>query len=164
MNQRNEQISALMDDELNAQEQEQAIDFLTESQMARRVWSEYHIIRDYLQQSAEMSPTPKPSSKIRQWLKLPVLNDERWTAGIAASLAVVSFMMIMLVNGGNHTPNEMAVMPTPQAETTIENPALASASPDNDSTLPMSRDEYYLRAYHQSVDMDGLKQVSYSFE
>lgn len=163
MDKHNEQISALMDDELNADEQQEAIDFLIESGKARRVWAEYHIIRDCLQHSAE--EVPKHTSKIRQWLnKLPA-NDSRYSAAIAASFAVAVFLGIMLWGSGSSShlsDNNAAKTPA----VTLENPALVSVSADSDNMLAQTidRNEFYQQAYRQSVDMDGLKQVSYSFE
>ncbi len=47
----------------------------------------------------------------------------------------------------------------------IENPALTSEVNTQDGVLSIiNRDEYYQQTYRQAVDMDGLKQVSYSFE
>ncbi|MBQ9681712.1 MAG: sigma-E factor negative regulatory protein [Neisseriaceae bacterium] len=163
MDKRNEQISALMDDEPNLDEQQQAIDFLTQDKNARRVWAEYHIIRDCLQHSAEVAP--RPASKIRQWLnKLPA-NDSRFSAAIAASSAVAVFLGILLWGGGSSSqqPNHNTVENTPA---TLENSALVSVSADSDNILAQTidRSEFYQQSYRQSVDMDGLKQVSYSFE
>ena len=167
MNHRNEQISALMDEELNATEQRQAIDFLIESKTARRVWVEYHIIRDCLQHSAD-TLSPKQNT-IHRWLNKIPANDNRISAAIAASLAVFVFLGIMLWGGGlaSNSP-ESHLSPTIATEsasaTTIEDLALVSVSADDDNAAIIDRNEFYQQTHHQAVDMDGLKQVSYSFE
>ncbi|MBR0129599.1 MAG: sigma-E factor negative regulatory protein [Neisseriaceae bacterium] len=161
MDNRNEQISALMDDELNLDEQQQAIDLLLADKTARRAWAEYHIIRDCLQHSAEVAPTPKHN--IRQWLnKLPI-NDERYSAAIAASLAIVVFTGLMF--WGSSSNRSVAPLAVENPVMQIENPALTSEVNTQDGVLSIiNRDEYYQQTYRQAVDMDGLKQVSYSFE
>ncbi|MBP5790268.1 MAG: sigma-E factor negative regulatory protein [Neisseriaceae bacterium] len=164
MDKRNEQISALMDDELNVDEQREVIDFLTQDKNARRVWAEYHIIRDCLQHSAEVAP--RPASKIRQWLKLPTINDERWSAGVAASIAVVAFLGVMLWNKGSQQNVDMIETApvliqqndTPTTDIALAEPSATEITPNADSS------EYYLHTHSHSIDQDGLKQVSYSFE
>ena len=164
MDKRNEQISALMDDELNTHEQQEAIDLLLKDKTARQAWTEYHIIRDCLQHSAEVAP--RPASKIRQWLKLPTINDERWTAGVAASIAVVAFFGVMLWNKGTQQNIDMIETApvliqqndTPATEVALAEPPATEITPNADSS------EYYLHTHSHSVDQDGLKQVSYSFE
>ncbi|MBR3426219.1 MAG: sigma-E factor negative regulatory protein [Neisseriaceae bacterium] len=162
MDNRNEQISALMDEELNGTEQQQAIDLLLADKTARRAWAEYHIIREHLQHSAEVAPTPKHN--IRQWLnKLPI-NDERYSAAIAASFAIVVFTGLMFWGSSSNRSVESVAVENPTVMQ-IENPALTSEVNTQDGVLSIiNRDEYYQQTYRQAVDMDGLKQVSYSFE
>lgn len=163
----NQQISALMDGELGDNEQQTAIDMLIDDKLAQKAWAEYHLIRHALQQSAQEKGSLSHRHKIQPFLHIPAANHSRWLATAAAVVVVFILWGIWHGAGNKSTAN----MPSLQAENVIVNVEhnsdnMLTAQNLTEIAPAMLQDSstYYQQSYRYSVDMDGLKQVSYSFE
>lgn len=168
MDNRNEQISALMDDELSTAQQSAVIEVLFTNKQAQQTWTEYHLIRDYLQQSAQ-EVRMRPTLKISQFLPLSVANDRRWQAGIAATVVAFSLWGVWSLLVTPVADTAITPMQTSSAETKVtDNNALLTentvATPMDASISTTDPQQYYIQTYHHSIDNEGLRQVSYSFE
>ncbi len=128
----NEQISALLDDEIALEDAAHLISVVLKNKEAAQAWSQYHLIGDAmrgnavlsqqfkqnLMQKIEMEPTvlsPNAAlaseiSKVKHANRLPA----SWA--IAASFAAVMVVGFMLLNQQTHSGNEFVAREVAQAD------------------------------------------------
>ncbi len=151
----NEQISALLDDEIALEDAAHLISAVLKSKDAAQVWSHYHLIGDTmrgnavlsqhfkqnLMQKIEIEPTvlSPNAALVNQVAKVKDANRLPTSWAIAASFAAVMVIGFMLLNQETNRGNELA--PTEVAQADINKDAAA------DDGIPAE----YLNAHQASA-------------
>ena len=122
-----EQLSALMDDELPADASREAIEQLLTESDARAIWGRYHLIGDALRGTAPAARLPADNVVAFPGPARPPLS--RTGVGLAAAAALAAVALIILPPAPqNSTPSDFAVLP---ATAKTENIALAGSIRDD---------------------------------
>lgn len=126
----NEELSALVDDEVSADTCDTIVNQLLDDQQARRTWSRYHLIGEVLSDGRQ--PAAAVSAEIVE-LNPPKQPSRAPIAGlaIAASVAVLA-VMVLLNRGPGKLPADFAPAGFEVAETQpITTPAVLAPQPVN---------------------------------
>ena len=171
-NQKLEQISALMDEQLEGKEQDVTLDRLLDDADAQRVWQEYHLIRDCLQNNqTKLGFDIKRSlfERLRQEaiLYVPKVAQKSgaWRGfAVAASVAAVTLAVWQVWPNMSQSNDSSLIATTVKTQTVAANTpqnsdngatTLAVAGIPNEPVTVNS----YLRA-HQEAMGDGLMHAS----
>lgn len=168
-----EQISALMDEQLEIDEQEAALDQLLSDAEVQKVWQEYYLIRDCLQnRQAKLGFDVKHSlfEQLKQEARLyvPKTQQKRSWRGyaVAASVAAVSLAIWQVwPTLSQEKNNAQMAQVAPQNEAANQS-LVNKTNKDRVATLTVTvnpneplRVNSYLRA-HQEAMGDGLMSAS----
>lgn len=166
-----EQISALMDEQLDEKEQEMVLDSLLSDIEGQKMWQEYHLIRDCLQNHQTKLGFNVKKSLIKRLEQETILfvpkvssKGSHWRGfAVAASVAAVT-IAIWQAWPNMQSKDSALIATTVQTQNVAANdpqsnensvPALAIAINSNEPVHVNS----YLRA-HQEVMGDGLVHAS----
>lgn len=165
-----EQISALMDEQLDEKEQEMALDSLLSDIEAQKMWQEYHLIRDCLQNHQTKLGFDVKKSLIERLKQEAILfvpkvssKGSHWRGfAVAASVAAVTIAVWQAwPNMQNKDASLMAT--TVQMQNVAANDPQSSGSSVPTLAIATTNEPVHVNSYlraHQEAMGDGLVHAS----
>jgi sigma-E factor negative regulatory protein RseA len=171
-----ENLSALMDGELNEKATQAALQWMRQQPEERQTWNEYHLIGDVLRgvgishiklgESIAQRLAQEPTllaPRLKQPLEAPVSPYARWSA-VAAAISVVALAGWALQRTSPTTPPLVASAPAPVQVVTTQPVALrqvkTTALMNDTSSAEMER---FAALHRQFTPLSGFQSADFEF-